>query len=355
MGAVVLPVVVGVLAFAASSPAGGPPPSPQAAISPPTGVTTGAPSTVAEPGQVLTTTSQLVAVTSSTTMPSATMSVVTTTEPPATTTTTSVPETTVTSVTEPPVTVVAPVVRIAVMGDVGTGDDKEWATAESAAKAGAADPFDALILLGDNVYPDGDPDRLDATVFEPFAPLLDDGAALLPVLGNHDVQDGHGDGQVERLGMPGRWYATRVGPVLVVSLDSNRVEDEAQTAWLQTTLAAATSDFIIVSMHHPAYSAGHHGSTGKVQRRWVPLFEKYGVDLALAGHDHDYQRSHPIDGVVYVVSGGAARLRPTGNAEFTATSASVLHFVALDVYRDRIELTAIGHDGVFDEAVVARP
>lgn len=272
-----------------------------------------------------------------------------------TTTTTSTPETTVTSVTEAPTPVVAqPVVRIAVMGDVGTGDDKQWATAESAAKEGAADPFDALILLGDNVYPNGDPGRLGATVFEPYARLLDDGAKLLPVLGNHDVRDGNGDGQVARLGMPGRWYATRMGPVLVVSLDSTRVEDEEQTAWLEATLAAATTDFVIVSMHHPAYSAGHHGSTGKVQRHWVPLFEKYDVDLALAGHDHDYQRSHPIDGVVYVVSGGAAKLRSTGTADFTAHSASVLHFVTLDVYRERIELTAIGLDGVIDQAVVAR-
>ena len=240
------------------------------------------------------------------------------------------------------------------MGDVGTGDDNEWATAEAAAKAGAVDPFDALVLLGDNVYPDGDPDRLDATVFQPFKWLLDDGARLLPVLGNHDVRDGNGDAQVARLGMPGRWYATRVGPALVVSLDSNRVEDEAQLEWLEATLAAATSDFVIVSMHHPAYSAGQHGSTGDVQRHWVPLFEKYDVDLALAGHDHDYQRSHPIDGVVYVVSGGAAKLRPTGSADFTAYSASVLHFVVLDVYRSRIELTAIGHNGVIDRAVVAR-
>lgn len=348
-----LPLLLGLVVFAAAPPSGDRAPVAQPANPSTTTGTTTVPAlaTIGSPDTTR-------AVEPATTAPSATVttaSPITTTLDPslASATTTSVPETT--STTEPPSpTVVEPVVRIAVLGDVGTGDEKEWATAESAAKAGAADPFDALILLGDNVYPNGDPGRLDATVFEPFAPLLDDGAKLLPVLGNHDVKDGHGDAQVARLGMPGRWYATRVGPVLVVSLDSTRVEDEAQTAWLEATLAGATSNFVIVSMHHPAYSAGHHGSTGKVQRHWVPLFEEYGVDLALAGHDHDYQRSRPIDGIVYVVSGGAAKLRPTGTAEFTAYSASVLHFVALDVYRDRIELTAIGHDGAFDEAVVAR-
>ena len=37
------------------------------------------------------------------------------------------------------------------------------------------DQFDALLLLGDNVYPAGDPAKLPATVFAPFAGVLDDG------------------------------------------------------------------------------------------------------------------------------------------------------------------------------------
>ena len=77
------------------------------------------------------------------------------------------------------------------------------------------------MLLGDNVYPNGDPARLGATVFEPFAPVLEAGADLLAVLGNHDVQDANAAGQVTRLGMPGRWYATEVGPVLFLGLDAN--------------------------------------------------------------------------------------------------------------------------------------
>jgi hypothetical protein len=41
-----------------------------------------------------------------------------------------------------------------------------------------------------------------------------------------------------------------------------------------------------------------------VVSRWVPLFERYGVDLVLAGHDHNYQRFAPRNGVTYVVHGG---------------------------------------------------
>jgi hypothetical protein len=53
------------------------------------------------------------------------------------------------------------------------------------------------------------------------------------------------------------------------------------------------------------------------------------VQLVLAGHDHDYQRSEPIGAVTYVVSGGAAKLRPANRAEFTEVAWSTHHFVDL--------------------------
>ena len=83
------------------------------------------------------------------------------------------------------------------------------------------------------------------------------------------------------------------------------------------------------------------------------MFIEHGVDLVLSGHDHDYQRSVPINGVTYVVSGGAARLRATGQAEFTAFSASALHFVTLDVWSDRLVVTAFSRAGILDRVVLS--
>ncbi len=244
-------------------------------------------------------------------------------------------------------------VRLAVLGDVGTGDVSEQSIADLVAATVNGDPYDALVLLGDNVYPAGDPARLDATVFRPFSGVLDDGTVVLPVLGNHDVLLGHADGQVEALGMPGRWYSTVIGPALFIGLDSNLVQSGAQTDWLESTLDGADTPWMIVAMHHPAYSVGFHGSTEEIQNRWVPLFEKYGVDLVLAGHDHDYQRTMPINGVTYVVSGGGSGTRPTGDADFIELAVSIRHFVDLEISEDRIELTAIGQDGPFDHVTIA--
>ena len=77
---------------------------------------------------------------------------------------------------------------------------------------------------------------------------------------------------------------------------------------------------------------------------FAPLFERYGVQLVLSGHDHDYQRSEPINGVTYVVSGAAAGTRRTGEADFTAVSFSWHHFVDIDVFADRLVLRAVNQD-----------
>jgi 3',5'-cyclic AMP phosphodiesterase CpdA len=247
-----------------------------------------------------------------------------------------------------------PSTRLAVAGDVGTGDERELRTAAVMSAMAAERPFDALLLLGDNVYPDGDPDRLGATVFEPFGPLLESGTELLAVLGNHDVRDGNGEPQADALGMPGRWYSHRAGDALVVALDSTQPDHPEQTAWLDRTLAdGRDARWVVPILHHPPFAAGWNDSFLPVRREWVPLFAEHGVDLVLAGHDHDYQRIRPIDGVTYVVSGGAALTRPTDRADFTAVAWSTHHFTDIAVWDDRLLLRAVNQSGdVFDEVTL---
>ena len=243
--------------------------------------------------------------------------------------------------------------HLAVAGDVGDSGSRIDATGAAAARIGAIEPYDALLLLGDNVYPTGNPANLPDTVFEPFAEVLDSGTALLAILGNHDVKEGWGDAQMEALGMSGRYWAEEHGDVLVIGLDSTDVTDPEQLAFLEDSLASTSAGWKIVALHHPPYSAGYQGSSTNVRDTLSPLFEQYGVQLVLSGHDHDYQRSVPIGGVTYVVSGAGAGTRRTGDEAFTATSYSWHHFVDIAITGDRLVLRAIGQDGsVFDEVVM---
>jgi hypothetical protein len=246
-------------------------------------------------------------------------------------------------------------VHLAVAGDVGGRGRRIRETGRAVARVDDAHPLDGLVLLGDNVYPSGDPARLGGTVFGPFAGVLDH-VPLFAVLGNHDVKRGHAAGQMAALGMPGRWWAQDFGgDLLVVGLDSALVGDRAQRDWLAATLAGATQPWRIVAVHHSPYSAGYQGSHLAARRAFVPLFEQYGVQLVLSGHDHDYQRSVPVGGVTYVVSGGAAGTRRTGHDGFTAVSFSWHHFVELAVFRDRLVIRAVNPGlRVADEAAIAR-
>lgn len=243
--------------------------------------------------------------------------------------------------------------RLAIAGDVGHPSAELEMTVATMVDEHARRPFDALVLLGDNIYPDGDPDRVREAVMDPLAPILGRGVDLAAVLGNHDVDRGQPEEVARRLGMPARWYERRFGPVQLLALDSTRAGDREQGAWLDRALVGSDAAFRVVALHHPPYSAGWHGSSRDARRAFGPTFARHGVDVVLAGHEHDYQRSKPIKGTVYVVSGAATHLRATGRRRFTAAAHSRHHFLDLWVIEGQVVIQPIGHDRyAFDQAVL---
>lgn len=255
--------------------------------------------------------------------------------------------------TAPPAVSAATLTRIAVAGDTGTGPGSAIeATVQTMTDQGQQRDYDGLVLLGDLIYPEGDADQAAARITDVFMPMVSQGARLVPVLGNHDYMSGEQSAILAEVGREQTWYVDQVGIVRILVLDTEQVDDPAQTTWLRETLASPTdAAWTIVAMHKPPYSAGVHGSDEEIQQQWVPLFEQYDVPLVLAGHDHDYQRSKPIGGVTYVVSGGAATLRPTGDEDFTEVSTSTRHYVDLLAEGDRLTLRAIDQSGMLFDSV----
>ena len=77
----------------------------------------------------------------------------------------------------------------------------------------------------------------------------------------------------------------------IVSLNSNE-DIHRQVDWL----AAALSDesrpkWTVVTFHHPVFSAAKDRDNPKLRAAWRPVFEEFGVDLVLQGHDHAYNRT----------------------------------------------------------------
>lgn len=76
----------------------------------------------------------------------------------------------------------------------------------------------------------------------------------------------------------------------VVSLNSNKMLDE-QAKWLDRLLQENKARWTIVTMHHPIFSTAKDRDNTKIRETFQPLFDKYKVDLVLAGHDHTYGRT----------------------------------------------------------------
>ena len=152
----------------------------------------------------------------------------------------------------------------------------------------------------------------------------------MPSPGNHENELGNGpigyrayqtyfsvpesEGQTETT--RGLWYAFTAGSVRVVSIANDDVAYQhggdtyvrgyskgAQKDWLEKELTATRSnsaiDWIVVCMHQVAIStadARFNGADLGIREEWSPLFDRYGVDLVVCGHEHHYERSHPIRG-----------------------------------------------------------
>jgi 3',5'-cyclic AMP phosphodiesterase CpdA len=257
-------------------------------------------------------------------------------------------------------------VSLAVVGDNGSGGRQAMAVAERMARAYAAQPFGLVAHLGDICYYGNFEDRFDDVFTRPMKPLIDAGVRFELALGNHDPDLYHTDEGLEEieaelrlLGTPSRYYTTSHGPVDIFYLDSSvpglfGPSSSAQLEWLDDSLASSTNQWKVVALHHPLYSSGKHGSTPGAEQLLAPLLARHHVDLVLSGHDHHYERTHPRDGITYVVSGGGCKTTPVGRSDFTAVAASTLQFLTLDIRGDRLSASSIRPDGSLVDAFELR-
>jgi 3',5'-cyclic AMP phosphodiesterase CpdA len=248
-------------------------------------------------------------------------------------------------------------VSFVALGDNGSGGRQAMAVAERIARTYTTQPFGLVALLGDICYYGSIEDRFDDVFQRPLRPLIDAGVNFELAIGNHDAAIRRSDeglveiaAELRLLGTPGLYYKTTHGPVGLYYLDSSvpgllGSESPDQLQWLDDELARSADEWKIVVLHHPPFSSGRHGSTATAQERLVPILVRRRVDLVLSGHDHHYERTHPIDGVTYVVSGGGCKRTPVGRSSFTAVSRSVLQFLSVQVRGDRLTATCIQPDG----------
>ncbi len=247
-------------------------------------------------------------------------------------------------------------VRFVVFGDSGDGSGAQELLRDQMRQL----PFDLMLHTGDVAYGSGSLSSLEGKFFDIYSDILRS-VPVFPVAGNHDYGTGNGSPFRRVFALPEnggkvaleRWFSFDWGPVHFVGLDTQFMRPE-QTQWLEADLEANELPWTVAYLHKPPYSSGEHGSSHGVRDTFSPLFERYGVQVVFAGHDHDYERTEPIDGVTYVVTGGGGRgTRPVGSSSYTAFSEDVLHFVYGELAGDELRLHAIDATGQrFDSVAI---
>jgi len=198
-------------------------------------------------------------------------------------------------------------VRLAVIGDSGTGTRSQFDIGAQMVRARQRFPFEFVIMLGDNIYGSERPQDFAQKFERPYEPLLASKVPFYASLGNHDDPTQR---YYKPFNMNGeRFYTFTKGDARFFALDSNYM-DQAQLKWLEERLSRSNDRWKVAFFHHPLYSSGgRHGSETDLRALVEPLFIRYGVDVVFAGHEHFYERIKPQKGVYYFIAGGAAKLR----------------------------------------------
>ncbi|MBE7557672.1 metallophosphoesterase [bacterium] len=263
--------------------------------------------------------------------------------------------------------------RLAALGDTGTGYPGQYRLAR--VLAGLLPPPDAVLLLGDNIYPDvsaGD-SRLSAVFEEPYAPLLAAGIPFYAVLGNHDQPTRENQVHYPPFHMNGRRYYTQVfadGLVEVFFLDSTPMKrfqplpdwngDPQQAEWFKAALAASRAPWKFVALHHPIYRvATDHAGSERIRASLEPAMQAAGVAALICGHSHVYSLRRPDDGLLQFVMGSSGHLNEGDGLALPGTQGlfdRALALLVLDIDPHEMRFHVVSLTGeIVDHGVVSLP
>lgn len=236
--------------------------------------------------------------------------------------------------------------RFAAIGDYGAGTRHLGKVARNLAASGAG----LVITAGDNVYPSGRWQDYERN-WEPHMGPVARSRRFMPALGNHDMY--RDDlrpyfGHFPHLkGMPYYTFVERDAQFFALDSDQDLRRGSAQLKWLERALATSRSPWKVVYLHYPMFGSSEDGYR-EISESVQPLLERHGVQLVVAGHEHNYLRARPRGGVTHLLTGGGGqRVYPflSKQPAHLAQRAAAYHHLEMSVGRTRMVVRAVDEDG----------
>ena len=203
----------------------------------------------------------------------------------------------------------------------------DCATARTARVVRAIDPF-RVLAIGDTQYSRGALSEYQAEYAKTWGQFK---ARTRPVPGNHEYLTPGASGYYNYFGKSahrghGGYYSYQIRRWHVVALNSSDGlctnvpcgPGSKQLRWLKHDLHADNRSCVLAYWHHPPFSSGQPGGNRHVRPMWTAL-ARNGADIVLNGHNHNYERFAPRNGVgrsapngvrQFIVGTGGTELRP---------------------------------------------
>jgi hypothetical protein len=216
-----------------------------------------------------------------------------------------------------------------ILGDGGQIGTRQTGVHSTFLNSGFKDSMDMILMLGDNAYNDGTDAEFQTGLFNTQLDSVIRNTPMYSTVGNHEVRyvgahnvltpettpyyqiydfpiNGEGGGLASGTES---YYSWDYGNVHFMSVNTEEEDLDSSTStmwsWCESDLQQNTMDWIVVIIHQGPYTKGSHNSdvtSGsdmrhvEFRRQFLPLLERYGVDITLGGHSHSYERSKFVNG-----------------------------------------------------------
>jgi len=207
-------------------------------------------------------------------------------------------------------------IKFAILGDMGTGDDNQYRVAKSLKKLIDKEGLEFVTGLGDNIYDCGaktiDDVQFDNKFEKPYG-KINNSIKFYMTLGNHDYGEHYCKCQIDdrehfqvkygqlsqkkgkKWYMPARYYTFKKGDIEFFALDSNvdkqtKKEMDDQIRYMKPKIEKSKAKWKIAFGHQPWVSIGDHGNAPKrLNKYFTELFGSGLIDLYICGDDHNKQ------------------------------------------------------------------
>jgi hypothetical protein len=212
-----------------------------------------------------------------------------------------------------------------ILGDQGQPGTGQTGVHTTFLNSGFRDSMDLILMLGDNAYNSGTDSEFQSAVFDTRLDSVMRNTPVYSTVGNHEVRyitahsistpettpyylihefptQGEGGGLASGTES---YYSWDYGNVHFISINAEEEDLDSSTStmwsWCESDLQQNTMDWIIVIVHQGPYTKGSHNSDTEAEHvdfreNFLPLLERYGVDLTMSGHSHSYERSKLVKG-----------------------------------------------------------